>query len=187
MPHLLYLIGQPGSGKSTVCDWMTESLEFEQLDQPFAHRVWQGTPRVPVVELGARRERFSGTDALSMSVQPKVVDYLAAEKPELVLAEGDRLANSKFFTAVLGLGYQLWLVRLLVSAAVAERRRYDRVLALGGKPQNTSWVQGRVTKNRRLAEEWDPLEIDADRPVIAVLHDLRALGCPVTDALTSQP
>lgn len=179
--HLLYLIGQPGSGKSTLCEALTAPLSPSSVEErPFPHIVWPGG----VVELGARRPKFSGTDALSMSVQPKVLAWLEEEAPGLVLGEGDRLANGKFFAAVLTLGWSLQLVRLAVSSPVAEQRRYERSQVLG-KAQSAAWVAGRITKARHLAADWADyvVTLDADYPPDRVLSELMDLHDPVVTAL----
>lgn len=182
---LVYLLGQPGSGKSTLVENLTAGLEPLAIEsRPFAHIVWPGG----VAELGARRPAFSGTDALSMSVQPKVLAWLEEEAPAHVFGEGDRLGNSKFFTAVLGLGWNLTLIRLAVSASVAAARRAQRAHELGTALQSDAWLQGRLTKNRNLVEAWDDriLELDGDQPPGRVLAKLEALGLPLVTLLASQ-
>lgn len=181
--HLLYLIGQPGSGKSTLVQALTAGLGLDGYAQPFQRIEYHTTPRV--VELGGRRSGFSGTDVLSLSVQPRVVSWLTETRPSLVLAEGDRLANSKFFAAAVEIGYDLQIVRLVVSANVASSRRQARAIALGSKLQQPSWVAGRVTKARRLADEWGGrvLDLDADQPRDRVLAALKSAGNPVVAAL----
>jgi predicted ABC-type transport system involved in lysophospholipase L1 biosynthesis ATPase subunit len=183
---LLYLIGQPGSGKSTLAAALTDGLDWIESTHPFAHRACLA-PGGTVVELGARREKFSGTDALSMNVQPKVVEWLGSSAPGLVLGEGDRLANDKFFKKAMGLGWNVRLAYLAVPSAVAEERRLARAAALGADPQGPVWVKGRVTKNRRLAETWASFmyRLDANQPTVKILADLIRTGDPVVSALVA--
>lgn len=185
MNHMLYLIGQPGSGKSTLAAALTEGLHATAVRHPFAHTVWSSTPLV--VEFGARREKFSGTDALSMSVQPKVVEWLDDAPYSLVLAEGDRLANGKFFTAVLKAGWKLTIARLGVSAAVGEARRHARCVELGIDAQDPSWLKGRMSKVAKLSVDWQALilDLDGDQPVDRVRDQLVASGNEVAAALAS--
>jgi hypothetical protein len=189
--HLLYLIGQPGAGKSTLAAALTHGCVGVQEEKPLAHVVWARTygSQRRVIELGARRDKFSGTDALSMSVQPKVIEFLSDPGIRLVLGEGDRLANGKFFEYAEALGFEVTLAYLAVSASVADARRRQRVADLGGKPQNPAWVAGRITKSRRLAQRWAPLivELDADQPTDRVLAQLETIGHPVVAALRSLP
>lgn len=180
--HLLYLTGQPGSGKSTLVQHLTAGLALSGYAQPFQRIEYEPSG---VVELGGRRAGFSGTDVLSLSVQPRVVSWLTEARPGLVLAEGDRLANGKFFAAVLDIGYDLAIARLVVSANVASSRRQSRAIALGSNLQAPSWIAGRVTKNRRIADEWGArvLDLDADQSPERVLAELESAGNPVVTAL----
>jgi hypothetical protein len=70
---LIYIIGYPGSGKTTATALALGDDVVEVLDKPFKRtRYHDGT-----VELGYRRPPFSGTDTLSLSAQPKVIKWLA--------------------------------------------------------------------------------------------------------------
>lgn len=177
--YLTYIIGQPGSGKTSLVHALLDGLAPVSVeDRPFAHIVWGND----VVELGARRPGgFSGTDALSMSVQPRVVEWLQTEAPAYVLGEGDRLATGSFFTDVVQAGWQLRIIRLTVSSAVAEARRQARAAELGTTPQNPAWLKGRITKLRKLADDWLPyiLEVNADAPLATVVSQVRAAEDPV--------
>lgn len=153
MKAATYIIGEPGVGKSTLVGWLTEGLPYEETDSPFAFRRYD----CGVTELGRRREAFSGTDALAMDVQPKVTAYIEAVQPRLVLAEGDRLANRKFFTFLREQGYDLY-VYALVGAKVAERQREQR-----GSQQNATWLAGRRTKIVNLIDS-DTIMLEAGMP-----------------------
>lgn len=169
----LYIIGEPGVGKSTLVAAMTEGLPYDETDSPFPFRRYD----CGVTELGKRREDFSGTDALALNVQPTVVAYLEAVQPKLVLAEGDRLANQKFFNALEKLGYTVH-VTALVGPGVAAKRRLQR-----GSHQDNTWLRGRQTKVRRLIEEWGNDLLDATQTVPELLEQL---DDPVSAALLSQ-
>jgi len=111
----------------------------------------------PVVELGARREEFSGTDALAMNVQPAMVNWLAGTGAgEHVLGEGDRLANLKFFRAVWDAGWLLHVACLEASPLTLAQRRSSRALLLGKPEQSASWVKGRQTKLRNVLHGLPP-------------------------------
>jgi hypothetical protein len=101
------------------------------------------------VQLGALREAFSGTDALAMDVQPKVLAWLGATPHTTVVAEGDRLANSMFFGAVQRLGWALTVACLATPDDLAGMRRAAR-----GSTQHEAWLRGRATKVGRLAQQW---------------------------------
>ena len=185
-PQLVYVIGQPGSGKTTLVAGLTAGLACEEHRKPFAHLVWGWSD--PVCELGARREGFGGTDALGMSVQPLVEGWLQNQPHRYILAEGDRLANSKFFRAAVEAGYELTVIRLAVSAAVAEQRRAARAAALQSPLQNNAWLKGRTSKVRALAETWEAnlIPLNADAPADVVLAELLAHELPLIELLRSQ-
>jgi hypothetical protein len=170
MKELLYVIGAPGVGKSSAVRLAMESLRTrpDVTEQPFLHlsypqhRVDGGTGYEPdpIIMLGGWREGFGGTDTLPMNVQPKVLEVLEhwedhdTERPGRIIAEGDRLANDKFFVAASWLGWNLTVISLEAPPDVLAKRRRAREQQLGTSPQNESWVRGRETKAARLAEQW---------------------------------
>ncbi len=197
--HFLYLIGEPGAGKSTLVDALTaNSQEFELrasgLPVDFRYLLWMpvdGDAVVlgahdPVVEVGYRRGNFSGTDALQMNVQRSVEEWLGQHPYPLIFAEGDRLANDAFFRAVEDAGYLLCVGFLRVSKATGAVRRRERASRLGLAEQNPGWVKGRRTKVENLARRWAEavVEIPADGDIeeaVAAIADhpvVRTLGSP---------
>jgi len=142
--ELIYLIGQPGSGKSTVAAELFKRLPCGQKEEPFAHIVYPNA-----IQLGAQRESFSGTDALPMNVQPKVVPMMKDTDCQYFFGEGDRLANEKFFLAVAGAGIRLRVFFLRTSNATAAERREKR-----GSKQDVTWLKGRITKVNNLWRTW---------------------------------
>ena len=141
----VYVIGYPGSGKTTATRSVMEGLAFTVRDKPFKHTEYgDGT-----VQLGYEREHHGGTDCLSFNVQPKVIEWMNRATAQHVIGEGDRLANSKFFKAVQGQGWELSIVHFEVSELTALRRMDER-----GSAFEPAWVQGRITKTNNLANAW---------------------------------
>ena len=68
-----------------------------------------------------------------------------------MLAEGARLANKRFLEAALAGGYHVTLV--LLDHADAEKWRARRSKEIG-KVQNESWVKGRLSASRNLADQF---------------------------------
>ena len=97
------------------------------------------------IEMGRRRERFSGTDALSMSIAPIARGWIKCQPHHLVLGEGDRLAVASFMRAAADAAY---VVTLLYLQAVDEV--LDERCELRGSAQNRSWRAGRATKAANL-------------------------------------
>lgn len=150
MNRLVYLIGEPGVGKSTLMEALTEGLvDVEVSPAPVPHTMFYGPYRDQhepwAIEIGRRRADFSGTDALSMSIAPKAREWIATVPHPLVLAEGDRLASPSFWLAAEEGGYRVDVVLLDADPEVAAARRAER-----GSDQGGSWLKGRLTKVRNL-------------------------------------
>ena len=165
MKRLIYVIGQPGVGKTTAVNAALGQPESEH-PKPFYHLFYADGA---VCQLGRLRDDFSGTDALSMSVQPIVEEWLRTHQVPTIVAEGDRLANGKFFASAQMAGYKLELVYLSASYPVLESRRRER-----GSSQNPAWLAGRRSKVQRLVAAWKPTHyIDGERSVDQVAQALR--------------
>lgn len=189
--RLLYLIGEPGVGKTTTMAALTSRWDNlgEITDHPARTLFGQRrTGQVAAVELGRRRPGgFSGTDALPMAVitaaELHLRSGLAGAECPLMLAEGARLANRRFLSAAVAAGWHVDLAYLFGELA-AELRRTAR-----GSTQSPSWVVGAATRARRLADdpphgvavhliraEWKPAQRAAALAEIAGLPALTPAG-----------
>lgn len=150
--ELLYIIGVPAAGKSTLVREVTREAIAEPGTVGGVAVVTYRVAGIPIArELGRRRDKFSGTDALSMSVLPKALGALEAMRDSAmhqVFAEGDRLANMRFLTAARNQGWSVVVLHLKVSDATAAFRRAER-----GSTQNEGWLRGRHTKVANLARD----------------------------------
>ena len=178
MRTLIYLVGEPGAGKTTalrtaLADYArTESRAGECPVMILARPPGQAADGLPdrITELGRDREGpFGGTDALSMSVSPKAVAALDG-LDGLVVAEGDRLAHDGFLRAAEENGWQVVVMALTTSPSEAAARRRAR----DGGAQNETWVTGRRTKAVTLARRWGAVRIDGNRTAPMVARELRA-------------
>ena len=136
---VIYLIGLPGSGKSTVMKQFMETMEWgaeRPIDLLDTHINESKTVRV----LGKYEngETFSGTDRLSMAVSPKAIEWIKTNPNEVIFGEGDRLNNAKFFEAC---GDGLTIIHLTVSDEERERRYQQR-----GSDQSEKFIQTVKTK-----------------------------------------
>lgn len=154
--QLIYLVGAPGAGKSTLMRELTrrwnrtpapEGMTRDYLIDPL-------TSSLEAVELGKRRSAFSGTDALGQSVIEIAIPWMIEQtETDLVFAEGARLGNRRFLTTCAATGYAVILGHLDHSDTEAWRAARAREL---GREQNPSWVRGRATAARNLAEDPGP-------------------------------
>lgn len=179
---LIYLIGPPGAGKTSALRsaLVGYSRRADQVAGCPIIRLKRGSlsrPGLPdeMIELGKDRDAFSGTDALSMGIQPAAVKAMS-EMTGVVLSEGDRLANQKFLGACEDNGWRVHLVYLATPLTVCAQRRSER-----GSHQNPAWVQGRVTKSRALAEKWGATLLAGDGDGDAVGDRLARLIAAIVD------
>lgn len=160
---LVYLIGEPGIGKTTLMRELTSRMgPAVEMTKPFAHREGAGW-----IELGRQRGMFSGTDGLSMSVQPDAIVWLRTRPAPLVLGEGDRLGTGSFLDAV-GAYAEVRLVGLVAPPAVAAERRANRGQDFAF---NAQWLKGRISKVERLLPRCS-LILDAREPVERLVKQL---------------
>jgi energy-coupling factor transporter ATP-binding protein EcfA2 len=160
----VYVIGAPGSGKTTLVRAVMEAegaAGIVQHEKPVPHVEHVGTRWV---ELGRWRPEFGGTDALSYSIAPKATAWLIGnDRPRWLIAEGDRLATASFFDVLTGC-YPRFTLFHLAGDDAALRQGASRA-ELIGKAQNEAWWRGRATKCGRLAVAYQAIELEAGAPL----------------------
>jgi hypothetical protein len=178
----VYVIGYPGVGKSSAVANALELLDLGNpslVTHPLAHLRYSSHQGLSVWEMGKRREAFSGTDALGMSVQPLAVRWVGAltdpgaESPNVLIGEGDRLATRGFLDAC----PNLTVVHLSAPLPVAQQRASERAIRLGRSPQDPSWLRGRATKVDRLAFAYSCVQINAELSPLEVAEHLATVVC----------
>ena len=122
---LIYLIGMPGTGKSTVMkEFMSrhDGWERERATELLDTHV---SGNIRVLGKYEEGETFSGTDRLSMAVAPKAIEWISKTPDEVIIGEGDRLNNKAFFEKAKELG-ELHIIKLTVSDEERKRRYEER-------------------------------------------------------------
>lgn len=153
MSALVYFIGEPGAGKSTLMRNLTADYTASPQTKPFAHTLYRKDTKLIAAQLGADHPTFPGTDKLSMGIQPQAIQFLRTQPAPIVLAEGDRLGNLKFLQAA----YETHAVILVycdIDPSEAFLRRAQR-----GTNQNPTWLKGRQTKVTNLWNAWQGIKL----------------------------
>lgn len=144
---LIYLIGMPGTGKSTVMKKFMEDYNWKQekaTDLLDSHV----SDNIRVLGKYEEGEVFSGTDRLSMAVAPKAIEWLSTSPNEVIIGEGDRLNNKAFFEKAKELG-ELHIIELTVSDKERQRRYDER-----GSEQSEKFIQTVKTKVKNISEHF---------------------------------
>jgi gluconate kinase len=142
---VIYMIGLPGCGKSTVMKKFMEQYHWV-AERPVDLLDSHVAGNIRVLGKYEEGETFSGTDRLSMAVSPKAVEFVESRPDEIIIGEGDRLNNKGFFHAC---GDNLTIVHLTVSDEERERRYKER-----GSDQSDKFIQTVRTKVSNIVEEF---------------------------------
>ena len=141
---LIYLIGLPGSGKTTVMKEFISEYEWK-YDKPIDLLDTQVSGNIRLLGKYEEGETFSGTDRLSMAVAPKAIEYFKTKPNEVVIGEGDRLNNKAFFDCF----EDKVIIYLSVSDQERERRYAER-----GSEQSDKFIKTVQTKCKNILEEY---------------------------------
>lgn len=133
--------GEPGSGKSTLMKEIILHYGVEPKYDAFKLVPYLQKDNIYVLGKYEEGEVFSGTDRMSMAVQPEAIKFLASlPNDAVVLFEGDRLFTASFLEHCLD-KYNLNIIYLSTTKQIREDRYKER-----GSNQNETWLQGRETK-----------------------------------------
>lgn len=133
--------GEPGAGKTTLMRKVLEHFDLEPKYNEFKLVPYLQKDNIYILGKYEQGEVFSGTDRMSMAVQPEAIKFLKTlPSDSVVLYEGDRLFTASFLEHCLE-NYELEIIYLSTQKEVRTERYKER-----GSEQNETWLQGRETK-----------------------------------------
>lgn len=133
--------GEPGAGKSTLMKRVIEKYALEPKYNEVKLVPYLQKDNVYVLGKYEEGEVFSGTDRMSMAVQPEAVKFLATLPEEaIVLFEGDRLFCSSFLEHCVD-RYTTNIIYLGTERETRNERYKER-----GSNQDETWLRGRESK-----------------------------------------
>ena len=168
MKTVMAIIGAPGTGKTTLMkEWMKnwDDWEYDRIGQLDHYK----SGDLVVLGVYPEGEVFGGTDKLSMSVAPQVVEFLDNNEDKIIIFEGDRLNSKSFFRTVLDKGWGLKIIALDTSQEERERRYKER-----GSDQDPTWLQGRISKVENVVKEFGTQQTlfgEEEGNVVSFVHD----------------
>lgn len=158
--NVLAIIGRPGTGKTSLVGALLPRLG---IGEPWAFGTLRG---VNFAEFNAKilgvydQGVFSGTDRLSMSVQPSAQSFIlwqsgqgvpADNRKSFVIFEGDRLGNVSFLT------FCKERANLSIICLTADEATLNGRYWLRGSQQPAKWLKGRATKVANICQRFGEL------------------------------
>ena len=184
MLNTFYIIGAPACGKTTQMEKIMHGWEVvEHFTKPIRYTVYRSGKNLNIY-LGRKRDVFSGTDTLSFTALKFMNGLYSAwdslGKFNCVVAEGDRLANGKFFDVAKKNG-DLHLLSLELDELVRNERSEARAKENNLEIQNYEWVKSRITKHQKLAKQYGAYRIDCtgkgrDKIFVEIAENFSKIG-----------
>jgi hypothetical protein len=92
------VVGQSGSGKTTFVKNRWAVGEGRIVEEPIPHTIYQDGSVALVGRYGLDGVRTEGTDTLSYSALPRILDFIDRNHRRFdIVCEGDRINTPKFF------------------------------------------------------------------------------------------
>ena len=133
--------GEPGCGKTTLMRRVIEYINPEPKYNEVKLVPYMQKDNIYILGKYEDGEVFSGTDRMSMAVQPEAIKFIdSLPEYSILLYEGDRLFTASFLEYCV-YQHDTKIIYLKTDKSVRQERYKER-----GSEQNETWLAGRETK-----------------------------------------
>ena len=183
MGKIIAIGGEPATGKSTLMkEWMKDFTWEDVKLTDLLYGMWGKD--INTIVLGKdyfdESQMFSGTDRLSMAVQPKAIEWFRESfKPSGVniVFEGDRLFTASFLTEIVEMQHDIECIYIKATQSTLDERHVSRA-----DNQDDKFLNSRKTKLANILSNFELMpyitefdnndEGDRDRLVDLILGKL---------------
>ncbi len=154
MRNVIALVGEPGTGKTTLFRRFIEQYNWEIVEPvKLVSSMYCKDTNTYILGKYEENEVFAGTDRLSMACQPQVIDFISNSNAN-ILFEGDRLTNMKFFDFLIGLPEtDVKIIVLTVPQEIMNERYSER-----GSEQSETFLKDRKTKINNIRSNFEYMD-----------------------------
>lgn len=154
MRKVICLIGEPGTGKTTLFRKFMEDEVWEaQEPVRLVNTMYSAELDMHIIGKYEEGEVFAGTDRLSMAVMPEAIKFVETSTSNIMF-EGDRLTSAKFFDFLICLpDAEIKIIIITVPQEVLESRYKER-----GSEQSETFLKGRRTKINNIRGNFDYMD-----------------------------
>ena len=133
--------GEPGCGKTTLMRRIIEEVKPIPKYNEFKLVPYLQKDNIYILGKYEEGEVFSGTDRMSMAVQPEAIKFIdSLPEYSILLYEGDRLFTASFLEYCV-YQHNTKIIYLKTDKSVRQERYKER-----GSNQNETWLAGRESK-----------------------------------------
>lgn len=154
MRKIICLIGEPGTGKTTLFRKFMENYKWEKKEEvKLVNTMYSSELDLHIIGKYEEGEVFAGTDKLSMAVMPEAIKFVENTTSNIMF-EGDRLTSTKFFDFLLGLkDTEVKIIVLTVPQDIMNERYAER-----GSDQSDTFLKGRKTKINNIRSNFEYMD-----------------------------
>ena len=154
MRKLIAIIGEPGTGKTTLFRKFMEPFSWEKQEPvKLVNTMYCKELDLHIIGKYEEGEVFAGTDKLSMAVLPEAIKFVESSTSNIMF-EGDRLTSSKFFDFLICVpDADVKIIVLTVPDATLSQRYEER-----GSSQSETFLKGRKTKINNIRSNFDYMD-----------------------------